>query len=478
MPYNSFNLNLWWLSMAKIKLLKIISILFVVSILPACAVTLDQARQGYDRGDYVASIKVITSKLDQKQEYPRDSLKKSWLNVIHLSLNQLEQLPTNTIDQKIQRLEQINKARELVSGGFYAGEFTGFTQRYPLEQLNLDIAKLYYQKGNNIGLNTTESYRTKAEAYEKGLNYAEYLDMRSLAGKYRKEYSTRLAEEYYKYGLDAVRVKNYKSASEYFSKAITIYANYGEYKDARQQFVKYDKLWRTESAANLFSQAVTKEKLAVRKVDYRDVASLYSGAAKVYQPYGDYKNAGSLATAARNKSMITINYNIHQDRGDDYCGSFNSQRLSERFKSKVEAKFGNYPFELTNSYSADVTINIDYSANYKEGRLDERNQVQSIVNAQGTVMKFNQRTESKKNEYELKAEINSKGDLRVNKSLSRYVESEQSKIVYTGNVPDGYRDKTEGTLKDRNGLCSDLISDFERDLDKALDDISRQAMRL
>lgn len=462
--------------MAKKNFLKIISVIFFLCILSAC--TLKQAMQGYEKGDYVASIQVITNKLNQKQGYPRDSLKKSWLNVIDLSLNKLESLPANTLDQKIQRLEKIYQARQLVGSGFYANEFSGFNQRYPLQQINLDLAKLFYEKGNSIQLLTTESYRVKAEAYETGLQHANYLDMASLAAKYRKEYSTRLAADYYQLANQSAKLKNYKTASEYFSKALTAYKSYGEYKDARSQFDKYNKLWRTEEAASLFEKAALKERVATRKVDYREVARLYSEAADVYIPFGDYKNAAGLAKVARNKSIITVAYSIHQDRGDDYCGSAYSQRLSERFKAKLEAKFKGYPYQLTNSMNSDIKINIDYASYFKEGRLEERNQVQSIVDAQGSVWKFNQKNESRKNEYELKADIYTRGHLRINKSVSKQKDSEQINVIYSGNVPAGYKNKTEGSLKDRNGLCLDIIGDVERELDYALDDIARQALRL
>ncbi|MDQ8954159.1 hypothetical protein RFH42_14505 [Acinetobacter rudis] len=464
--------------MDKASLYKIILIISCVGSLSACTLTLNKAMQGYEKGDYIASIQVITAKLDQKQGYPRDALKKSWMNAIDLSLNQLENLPNNTLDQKLQRLEKIYQARQLVNTGFYASEFSSFVQRYPLNQIQLDIAKLYYEKGNTIGLIDTDSYRLKAEMYERGLHYTNYLDMQSLATKYRKEYSTRRAEEYYSYALGAVKAKDYKAASEYFTQALTAYGNYGDYKDARQQFLKYDKMWRAIEAERLFLQATVKEKNALYKADYRGVSSLYNEAAQIYKPYGDYKNALNLAQLARSKSMITVSYSIHQDRGEDYCGSLYSQRLSERFKSRVESKFGSYPFKLTNSYGANIQINIDYAAYFKEGRQEERNQVQSVLSAQGVENKFNQRTESKRNEYELRASVSARGDLRWDKNITKQVESEQHRIIYTGNVPDGYRDKTEGALKDRNGLCLELITAFERDMDYVFDDIVRQAMRL
>lgn len=434
--------------------------------------------RGYDQGDYIASIQVVTDKLDQKQEYPRDSLKKSWLNVINLSLNKLENLPANNIHQKIQRLEKIYQARQLVGNGFYANEFARFNERYPLEETRLNLAKLFYEKGQSVQSQSTDGLREKAEAYESGLRYANYLDMASLATKYRKEYSTRLAADYYQLAIESVKLKNYKAASEYFSKALQAYENYGDYKNARQEFTKYNKLWRTEAAERLFSKAALKERVAVRKVDYREAASLYREAAEVYSSYGDYKNVGNLTAIARNKGVITVGYLIRQDRGNDYCGPAYGQRLSERFKSKLEAKFRDYPFKITNAINPDIRLNIDYSTYFKEGYLKERDQVQSVVNAQGVVIKFNQRTELRKNEYELKAEIYTRGDLRFNKRVGKYIDSEQSKVIYTGNVPSGYSNKTEGWLKDRNGLCLDVIAKVERDMDYVLDDIVQQALRL
>lgn len=462
--------------MAKQKLLKLTSVIFIISLLPAC--TLNQAMRGYDNGDYIGSIKVITNKLDQKQEFPRNSLKQNWLNTIHLSLNQLENLPTYTYDQKIQRLQKIYEARLLVGSGFYANEFDSFNQRYALKQIYLDLAKTYYEKGNSIQLLTTDSYREKAEAYEGGLKYGNYLDTGVLAAKYRKEYSTRLAEDYYQTAQKMVLSKNYKAASEFFSKALSVYANYGDYKDSRQQFTKYNKLWRTEEAERLFQLAASKERSAMRKFDYREVARLYGDAAEVYRPYGSYRNAEGLASAARKKSIITVSYTIRQDRGEDSCGTSYSRQLSQRFKSKIEDKFRAHPYQLTNSYSSNVHINVDYSAYFKEGRLEERNQVQSVVNDQGVTTRFNQRTESRKNQYELNAEIRARGDLSVSRNIREQAESEQIKTFYTGSVPSGYKNKTEGSLKDRNALCSDVIVKIEREIDYALDDIARQALRL
>ena len=141
--------------MGKTFLAKICCIVFCVSTLTAC--TLNKAMQSYEKGDYLSSIRIVTNKLNEKQEYPRNSLKKSWLESVHLSLSRIENLPNVSIDQKIKRLETIYQARYLLDAGFYRNEFTAFNQRYPMPSLKLDMAKLYYQKGNAIQLNTTEN---------------------------------------------------------------------------------------------------------------------------------------------------------------------------------------------------------------------------------------------------------------------------------------------------------------------------------
>ncbi|TCM63283.1 hypothetical protein EC844_1214 [Acinetobacter calcoaceticus] len=462
--------------MLNLRILRVVSIVCFVVILSAC--TLKKATQNYQQGDYIASIKTITDRLNQKQDYPRSALKKSWLDTVHLSIHKIESLPAMSLEQKIERLEKIHQARLLVGSGFYANAFETFNQRYPMVQLKLDIAKLYYEKGNRVQLITTESYREKAEAYQTGLEFAQYADMLDLAIKYRKAYSTRLAEDFYREAQLDVKNKDYKNASQNFSKAVDAYRAYGKYKDAQALFVKYDQLWRADAAAQFMSQAASKEKSAKLKGDFRTVAKLYSEAVAVYQPYGAYKNAASLAATAKNKGMIHIAYTLDQERGEDQCGSAYHQRLSERFKTKIQDRFKSYPFTLSTSGASDVHIYIDYQTYYKAGKLEERNQVQSIVDQQGKEFKFNQRNEYRLNQYEIQIEIESKDGVRLRKRISKDAQAELDKTFYSGLVPEGYKNKTIGALKEQQELCLGVISEVEREVETVLDQIAQQSLKI
>lgn len=463
--------------MGKTFLAKICCIVFSVSTLTAC--TLNKAMQSYEKGDYLSSIRIVTNKLNEKQEYPRNSLKKSWLESVHLSLNRIENLPNLSIDQKIKRFETIYQARSLLDAGFYRDEFTAFNQRYPMPSLKLDIAKLYYQKGNAIQLNTTESYKQKADAYQTGASYAEYLDMSKLATRYQFEYATRLAGDYYQSGLLQVRIKDYQAASEDFAKASEAYAAHGNYKDAAQQFSKYDQLWRTEKASELFLQASQKERSARYKVDFRDIAKLYQDANSIYKPYGNYKNAADLAGTATQKGLVRVAYFIEQEKGDDRCGKYSSERLSERFAQELNTAFKAAPFRLMDRRSdADIVVYFDYSSDYSEGRPEKNNQVQSVVDHERQVFKFNQRTEFQKNKYEMRLIIETKGAVSLRKAISLENETEQSKVFYSGDVPAGYRNTTTGTLKNQDELCQGLTEDLQRQVNRVLNDIVSQAKRI
>lgn len=463
--------------MGKTFLAKICCIVFCVSTLTAC--TLNKAMQSYEKGDYLSSIRIVTNKLNEKQEYPRNSLKKSWLESVHLSLNRIENLPNVSIDQKIKRLETIYQARYLLDAGFYRNEFTAFNQRYPMPSLKLDMAKLYYQKGNAIQLNTTENYRQKAEAYQTGASYADYLDIAKLATRYQFEYATRLAGDYYQSGLLQVRIKNYQAASEDFAKASEAYAAHGKYKDAAQQFSKYDQLWRTEKASQLFLEASQKEKSARYKVDFREISTLYQDANTIYSPYGRYKNSADLARTAAQKGLVRVAYFIDQEKGDDRCGKYSSERLSERFEQEIKTAFKAAPFTLLDRRSdADIVVYFDYSSYYSEGRPEKNNQVQSVLDHQGQVFKFNQQTEFQKNKYEIRLIIESKGAVGLRKVISLEDETEQSKVFYSGDVPAGYRNKSTGTLKKQDELCQGLTDDLERQVNRVLDDIVNRAKRI
>nr|WP_174507045.1 hypothetical protein [Acinetobacter sp. Marseille-Q1620] len=462
--------------MYKNFLKKAIFSLFLISILSAC--TLKKAVRSYENGDYISSIRIVTDRLDEKRDYPRNSLKKSWLNTVYLSLNKIENLPDNSLEQKIQRYEEIYQARNLVGTGFYSNNFTAFNQRYPMPQLKFDIAKLYYEKGNNIKTIVTDNYREKAEAYQNGLKYANYLDMASLAAKYQKEYSSRLASDYYQSALTAVKMKNYKDASENFQKASNAFSNYGSFKDSQQQFVKYDKLWRSEEAEQFFSQAISKDRSATRKADFREAAKLYNDSYEIYLPYGIYKNSVSLRAISKRKGTVNIGYSINQDRGDDSCGSSYSDSLSKRIKRTIEDRFKSYPFELSPIRSADIQLYFDYRTRFQRGNLEQSNQVQSIVDPQGKTVKFNQHNESRRNQYEITMNIEAMGDVQMRKRISKETSSEENKVFYSGAVPQGYRDKTQGSLKNQSDSCLEIISDLEREIDYVLDDIAEQGMRI
>ncbi len=453
--------------------------LSLLTVLLACTTTSERAAERYQRGDYVGAIREVTYKLDEKKSYPRSSLKKEWLETIHSSIQNIENMPIATLDQKIIRLETVLKARLLTNSGFYSDEFAHFNRYYPMDELKLTIAKLYYEKGTTNQGKTTSDYLYRVEAFAKGLEYAPYKDMEALLKSNRFEYSKSLASDYYVEGQRYVKEKDYERASTAFEKAQSAYSNYGQYKDASELAKKYEKIWRTNAAEVQLIQANKRMEQARTKADYRNAAQEFKKVIDIYSQYGDYKNSRTAYNSARQKGRLNVAYTLDKVRGSNSCGTFSRDDLDKRLEALITKRFSTYPYAIVSSKaSADFIIDISYRNNFEEGKLNKKQQKQSWVDDAGKEHAYVHNSETQENTFDMRIDIETRGDLHSTDSEKFSSSSSYEKHSYTGDVPSNVRNSSKGTTRNNQELCSDTLSDVERKVGNILSDIERKSRRL
>ncbi len=456
--------------------------LFCCLLLGACASTMQKANGLFERGDYVGSIRIITQKLDAKQDYPLQVTKKKWLQGIQDAIAQIEALPSTNQDQAILRLVAIHDARVLLGTGFYSNQFVDFNQRYPLVALKQDIAKLYYAKGKSIRPTNTEMYRAQAMAYTTGLSYADYQDIRQLAANANKAYKTHLAQDYYDLAEISVKAQQYKQASEQYAKARDTFKEYGHFKDAALKAAKYDKIWRTEQANHLYDQAALKANLGKTKLSLREAADLYRQAAAVYAPYGVFKNSTALADSLRSQGMIFVSYEVFVRNSRDYCQGSSSYsgygHLASVLQTPIEKAFQAYPFKIRSRSQADVVVSVDYKNRFKERPISQETQKLSWSGADGVVHYYQKHTQTQRNDFDLSVVVDVRGVFGSSRDFQYESESSQTKISYSGDVPPNAKPSTSGSLLKAEQLCKMVEADAKRDMERLMDHVAKEARYL
>ncbi|MCO6505236.1 MAG: hypothetical protein J6568_07465 [Snodgrassella sp.] len=148
------------------------------------------------------------------------------------------------------------------------------------------------------------------KAHEVYLPLGKYKDSAKLAAVYEKKWRTIEAENHYHTAQSIVRnasnSSDYRKASELFRQAADLYRAYGDYKNSQKLTVIYDKKWRTMDAEDSYQRGQEISRNATRLKDYRDASVYYSKAAQVYSPYGDYKGASQLADSHYKKGLVSI----------------------------------------------------------------------------------------------------------------------------------------------------------------------------
>lgn len=309
-----------------------------------------------------------------------------------------------TIDSKIKYMSEFWEIRTLLDKKSYDKQISFFTGKYTVDELGKNVAEQYYIKGDNIKAVRTDDYLSKAEAYEAGLTYYSYKDIKQKAEDYRFKYSELKAGEYYNSGVSdektdvtevpkrifllhiisikimeatrtrksvtslttrkqtgqkpksCIRKQNHRKqqkincdAAETFAEADDAYEKHGNYKDSSELGEKNDKLCRQEAADKYYQEARSKEYSARTKREYRDIAQIYNSAYTAYQRYGEYKDSYRKYQDLEEKGKVKVYI-----AGD----------MDNIVKDSLKSDF----IVLTNSYSsADVRIRIVVDDNgYKQ----------------------------------------------------------------------------------------------------------------
>lgn len=422
------------------------------------------ANKLYEKGDYVSSVERITKTLDKDGKLPSESTTKKMFTLIQNSIDAQEailyEVPDTLYQEKITEYLKVRKIRALLDKKFYSPYFQSFLEKHA--EVDLEIAKQYYAYGNSIIPQKISDYKEKATLFKDGLYYAEYKDMRQLMEENAFKYADLSAEESYLQGQAAVKVQDYKTASEKFSFAYNIYKNYGEYKDSRTLFLKYDELWRNIQAQEYYSEAQRIEGGFIghiKKADYRKAADFYQKAYDVYEPYGDFKSSYNKWKENENKGRVFVYISV-----DKEIGSSQNWDVEAEMIRIVQSHFSDSFFEMTsNSALADVKLSITYESDYEEYEWDEAREMLDYYGNEYTEIK-----EFFENKYQL--------DVKIRISTKEFSDVDFVSLKVGSSSVEVFRDddfghyfqSSDGYEKSENELLRETISGAETRLSSTL----------
>ena len=390
--------------MNKMNLKKILLLSVLLLVFLGC--DLKKAEEAYEKGDYVTAVKYSAKYLDGKKTFPNNKESKEILKKFDTIIKYYEKniAEAASTDSKIKYMSEFWEIRTLLDKKSYDKQIEFFTGKYTVDGLGENVAEQYYIKGDSIKAVKIDDYLSKAMAYEAGLTYYNYKDIKQKAEDYRFKYSDLKAGDYYNKGVSDEKnahyrnaeknflaaynvyikygsykdsqkryqlnneradreeaeklykkaksqeeAKNYCDAAEIFAEADDIYEKHGNYKDSYELSVKNDKLCRQEAADKYYQEARSKEYSARTKREYRDIAQIYNSAYSAYQKYGEYKDSYRKYQDLKEKGKVKVY--IVGDMDNIVRDTLNSDFII-----------------LTNSYSsADVRIRIFIDDNgYKQ----------------------------------------------------------------------------------------------------------------
>lgn len=441
---------------------KLLLPLIMLVLLSGCS-TVYKANKLYEKGQYIGSVKEITEKLDRTGKLPYESTSRKMFDLIHKSIDHYERaLPdsnSKNYPDKIYAYEGIYNIRLLLENKFYSDKFSVFLNSYTTKDLKVTLAEQYYLHGNTMTPSQIGDYKTKANIYRKGLSYGEHKDMRKLMEQNDFKYADLSAADAYAKGECAAKDKSYRDASEYFASAIMYYKDYGDYKDSKQLFVKYDKLWRTEVARDAYTQAQYISRRNMKKADHRSVAKLYKSAYDIYRPYGVYENSYKLWKEHEKLGVVNIYLSI--DRG---IGGRFSDRQESDIKQAVKRLFDQNYYNLSeyNSSSADVKIYVYYKMDYDENR----DQLPRSRTIEADGKRFTETKTIKENRVlaNVEVKVSSPSFSTKTKEFKAGAYSSEVIVRYSGDVPSGYRNSSSGRYKRRVDLEEEISDEINRQL--------------
>ena len=450
-------------------------ILVIAFIIGACTTTY-KANKFYEKGEYLQSVRTITNDLDKTNKWPEHKLTaQKMLDIINGSIRHFEQHRDNSnrfdYDNNIYAYKGLLEIRQLLNNKFYSSYFSGFIHSYNITTLKQTIAEQYYLKGNTIKPVAIIDYKTKADLYKEGLNYAEYKDMRALQQKYARQYASLAAADFYKKGQEAAKAKEYKMASEFFAQARDVHKEFGAYKNSHEQFVKYDKIWRTNAAGKVYDQAQSKANYARYKSDHRNVAALYLEAYNYYKPYGNFKDSQNLYQKHLDLGMIYITTHI--------SGSSTNWDIERLIKKQIVDKFHESYYKTASlSGRRDLDIDIYYKIYYEDSKEKRNSRPLQHTDASGNRLNFTEHTVEKYNHYRVEVKIKASGKVYFSDDFTAKASSYRSETTYSGNVPSNYKNQNKGSIKSKYDLEKEVEKEVEYKIRDMLSSIYYQTERL
>ena len=253
--------------------------------------------------------------------------------------------------------------RTLLDKKSYDRQIEFFTGKYTVDELGKNVAEQYYIKGNSIKTVRTDDYLSKAEAYEAGLTYYNYKDIKQKAEDYRFKYSDLKAGDYYARAVLDEKNGRYRSAEENFLAAYDVYIKYGSYKDSQRRYQLNNERADREEAEKLYKKAKSQEAAK----NYCDAAETFAEVDDAYENHGNYKDSNELS--GKNDKLC------RQEAADKYYQEARSREYSARTKSEYRdiAQIYNSAYNAYEKYG-------EYKDSYKKYKdLEEKGKVKVYI---------------------------------------------------------------------------------------------------
>ncbi|UYZ85068.1 hypothetical protein MTZ49_05800 [Entomomonas sp. E2T0] len=502
------------------KTINLFSLILLTFFLTACNTTYKTAQNYYNSADYVNAVKTITADTNNPpSEEKIDIIKNS---IQHLQ-DRIKQYPRGRYNDRIEDYKKLWEIRNLTAKTPYKN----VTNNIDPEQLAKLIAQEHHLKGLDIMPSTPAEYQQQIKIFETGirLDFGN-IDLREDLAKSKKTYATMMAESSYNKGKKALSEKDYEEACEHFKKTIKHFERYGRYKDEDKLFAKYDPIWRKEKATQNYSKASQLVKTAKTYQDYKEIAGLYHAASDIYSRYGSYKDSKVLANKY-NQLWTTQHANELFDKAKkladnattrsdhrkaaeaftalsrEYSNYNNSLALAQKeaslgyiyvyYKSndsgknywlnnlidnEVNAILRSKDFKQADNNHGDFFISVTYTEH-----ANDHQKILSVEDHIDTNFKYKEIKELIQRNYVLKTSIRVGGKMNYSYDFSIPIQSSITRTFYQGNYPSWKREKYEksnanwdNSLKSPKDLANDAEAELKVILKKHLDNIKWQAI--
>jgi tetratricopeptide (TPR) repeat protein len=451
--------------------------IFFLFLLSAChARTADQA---YKEGKYLESISLLTASIDEKGQAKFDKGRAEKLRTIvsnvmaHYEAD-LAHTANTDYQHRINAYQSLLKMKMMLSDRFYSQTVSFFNDKYDIKKLEETIAKQYYDYGNSITGTDSESYRKRADLYQKGFEQYNYKNIENLYKNAKTKYMQLAAKDYYNQGKMLEQQGNYKAAAEAFNNASEVYQPLGKYKDSGKLAVDNDRKHCAQEAEKYYQQAQQLANTATHRYEFREVAKYYAWAASAYRQYGAYRDATFQSDKYTNKGIVRIYYN--------------STELRSYVRDILRKDF--IQFVIYNPSEADVIMRIKSNVEFSDLGQSVNNQTRTekvfdkfieMVDDNGNKnqvktykdQQYNLQTVTHSNKLTLTTEIEAHGAYSYSRSFNIEQTSARYDYIYSGNVPSKLRNYSEGSLQTRERLLELAQKQQLKEVKLRLEDILR-----